>query len=204
MGYSERCYYNLTHPQKRIWYIDKVNLNSPLHNIGGCLKINESINVDKMKETLNIIIKINEGLRLRFTEKDEQPVQYAHGFEKENIDFLDFSSYKMPRVEFQKWSESLFKRNFKLEDNRLYYFAIYKISEKEYGVLLDIHHIIADGWSISLIQKQVCEIYSKLGKNEEIYLDEYYSYVDFIKEEKEYLSSNRFIKNKKLLERKIC
>ena len=46
-----------------------MNLNSPLHNIDGCLKINESINIDNLKETLNILVKENEGLRLRFTEK---------------------------------------------------------------------------------------------------------------------------------------
>ena len=196
MECNKRYYHNLTHPQKRIWDIDKVNLNAPIHNIGGCLKMNESIDVDRLKETLNIIVKQNEGLRLRFTEKDGKAVQYVHDFEKENIEFMDFSNYEMPGVEQQKWAESVFKRNFKLEDNKLYYFAIYKISEKEYGVLLSIHHIISDGWSISLIQKQICEIYSKLTKNEIMCLDESYSYVDFIKDENEYLSSDRFIKNK--------
>ncbi|MCB2311589.1 amino acid adenylation domain-containing protein [Clostridium tagluense] len=196
MEFNKRYYHNLTHPQKRIWYIDKVNLNSPLHNIGGSLKINESIDIDKLKETINITVKENEGLRLRFTEKDGQPVQYVHDFEKENIDFLDFSSYEMPRAEHQKWSESLFKRSFELEDNKLYYFAIYKISEKEYGVILSIHHIISDGWSISLIQKQICEIYSKLVKNETMTFDESCSYVDFIKEENEYFNSDKFTKNK--------
>lgn len=189
-------YHNLTHPQKRIWYIDKVNLNSQLHNICGCLKINQGTDVDKLTETLNLIIKTNEGLRLRFTEKDGQPVQYVHDFEKENIDFIDFSNDEMPIAENEKWAESLFKRSFELENSQLYYFAIYKISEKEYGVLLSVHHIIVDGWSISLIEKQVCEIYSKLTKNENIHIEESYSYVDFIKDENEYLNSDRFIKNK--------
>lgn len=196
MKFDEKCYYNLTHPQKRIWYVDKVNLNSPLHNIGGCLKINGDINVDKLKETLDIIVRENEGLRLRFTEKDGQPVQYIYDFEKENIDFLDFSNYEIPKIEHKKWSESLFKRNFEIENSKLYYFAIYKINEKEYGILLSIHHIISDGWSISLIQKQICEIYSKLEKDMTIYFDEYYSYVDFIEVESEYLNSDRFTRNK--------
>jgi len=176
--------------------MDKVNSNSPLHNIGGCLKIYEGIDIDKLRETINITVKENEGLRLRVTEKDGQPVQYIYDFKKENINFLDFSSYEMPRSVHQKWAEDLFKRNFVLKDNKLYYFAIYKISEKEYGVILSIHHIISDGWSISLIQKQICDIYSKLTKNETIYVDESYSYVDFIKDEKEYLNSDRFIKDK--------
>ncbi|MHB9940923.1 non-ribosomal peptide synthetase [Clostridium sporogenes] len=192
---SERIYYKLTHPQKRIWYIDKINTNSPLHNIGGCLSIYEDIDVKVMKQTINLIIKNSEGLRLRVSEKENEPFQYIKDFETENIDFLDFSNYESPEKEHETWSNKLFKKYFNLEDSKLYYFAIYKISEKEYGVLLNIHHIISDGWSISLIQKQMCDIYRKLMNKEEICIANY-SYLDFIKAEEEYLNSERFIKNK--------
>ena len=198
-----RNYYNLTHPQKRIWYIDKMNLNSPLHNIGGCLKINEKIDIEKMEESINFIIKSNEGLRLRFTENDGQPVQYIYDFEKENIDFVDFSDYKNPREEQQRWSQKVLKKSFILEDNKLYNFCIYKISEGEYGVLLNIHHIIADGWSISLIERQICEIYSSVRNEKEIKPQKYYSYINFIDQENKYLSSDRFIKNKEFWKEKF-
>lgn len=39
MNNNERVYYSLTHQQKRIWYIDKINANLPLHNIGECLSV---------------------------------------------------------------------------------------------------------------------------------------------------------------------
>ena len=195
MRNSERVYYKLTHPQKRIWYIDKINTNSPLHNIGGCLSIYEDIDVKVMKQTINLIIKNNDGLRLRVSERENEPVQYVKDFENENIDFLDFSNYESPQKEHETWSNELFKKCFNLEDSKLYYFAIYKISEKKYGILLNIHHIISDGWSISLIQKQMCNIYRKLMNKEEIYIA-HYSYLDFIKAEEEYLNSERFIKNK--------
>lgn len=196
MECNERGYYNLTHSQKRIWYIEKVNFNSQLHNIGGYLKISKNVNIEKLKETINIVIKKNEALRLRLTEKDGQPVQYISDFKEELIDFLDFSNFDQPQIEYEKWSKSIFEKAFKLENSKLYYFGMYKINEREYGILLNIHHIISDGWSISLIEKQICEIYSKLVKNETIYQNEYYSYIDFIKEETEYLNSDRFAKNK--------
>lgn len=196
MSNSEKCYYNLTHPQKRIWYIDKVNMGSPIHNIGGCLKINESIDIVKMREAINVVIEKNDGLRLRFIEKDGQPFQYIHKYEKENIDFQDFCNYNMPLREYKKWSESIFKKSFTLENNRLYYFAIYKISEEEYGLLLNIHHIISDGWSISLILKQICEIYSNLVKANSTYYVENYSYADFIQYENDYMNSVKFINNR--------
>lgn len=196
-------YYNLTHPQKRIWYIEKINASSPLHNIGGCLKIFEAVNIKVIRETINIIIQNNDGLRLSFIEHENEPVQYIKEFENEDIDFLDFSNCENPKNEHEKWSNELFNKEFNLNNSKLYYFAIYKLSEKEYGVLLKIHHIISDGWSIALIQKQLCEVYSKLINNENINKDKNYSYVDFIKEEKEYLKSERFIKNKKFWREKF-
>ena len=195
MGNNEGIYYKLTHPQKRIWYIDKINTNSPLHNIGGCLSIYETIDVEVMKKTLNLIIKNNEGLRLRVSEKESETFQYVKEFQNEVIDFLDFSDYENPQKEFETWSNGLFEKCFTLGDSKLYYFAIYKISEKEYGILLNIHHIISDGWSITLIQKQICDIYIKLMSKEEVYIPNN-SYLDFIKAEEEYLNSERFIKNK--------
>ncbi|MCR3759003.1 amino acid adenylation domain-containing protein [Clostridium felsineum] len=196
MEYKNKKYYNLTHPQKRIWYIDKINVDSPIHNIGGSLKIKDVVDVEKLKETLNLIIKNNDGLRLRMTEKSGQPFQYVSDYEEKDIDFMDFSYYEKPEEECEKWTTNLFEMSFKLEDNQLYYMAIYKINEKEYGVLVKIHHIIADGWSFSLIQDQICKIYSKLIKNEEINFEKIFSYIDFVKEEEGYLNSTRFIKNK--------
>ncbi|MFC3923287.1 condensation domain-containing protein [Clostridium punense] len=100
------------HPQKRIWYIDKININSPLHNIGGCLSIYEDIDVEVMKQTINLIIKNNEGLRLRVSEKENEPFQYIKDFENENIDFLDFSNYESTQKTHETWSNELFKKMF--------------------------------------------------------------------------------------------
>ncbi len=203
MACNCREYYRLTHPQKRIWYIDKINMDSPLHNIGGCLEINDSIDVDKMKQTLNLIIKNNEGLRLRITEKNGEPVQYVSEYKKENIDFIDFSKYLRPEEECIRWSQKLFEKRFELIDKQLYYFAIYKIDENKYGILLIIHHIIADGWSISLMQRQICEIYRRLIIKEEICIYKCHSYLDYIKEEEEYLNSEKFIRNRNFWKHKF-
>ncbi len=203
MDNNKRIYYKLTHPQKRIWYVDKLNSNNSLHNIGGSLNINNRVEVDKLKETLNHLIETNEGLRIRFTQKDGQPVQYVYDFKKENIEFINFSNKQNPIEEFKKYLENTFKENFIIEDNQLYHFVICKISDKEYRLLSKFHHIIADGWSISLIEKQICETYNKLTKGKYQCFEENYSYIEYIKEENQYLNSDRFIRNKNFWNKKF-
>ncbi|GMQ55836.1 non-ribosomal peptide synthetase [Vallitalea sediminicola] len=202
MENKERVFYNLTHPQKRIWYIDKINTNSPLHNIGGCLNIHGYIDVKVMGKTLNLIIKNNEGLRLRIFEKEGEPFQYVKDFQNEKIDFLDFSKYEDPEKQHKIWSNQIFDKKFDWSDNKLYYFAIYKIREEKYGILLNIYHIISDGWSISLIQKQICDIYIRLMNKEEVCTSDS-SYLDFIEYEKGYLNSKRFVRNKNFWKDKL-
>lgn len=203
MASKERVYYDLTHPQKRIWYIDQVNSGSPLHNIGGCLDIRGVIDLEIMKNTLNIIIKSHEGLRLRFAENKGQPMQYVDEFAKQNIDFFDFSKYAAPEADFEKWLGNVYTRRFDLYNDQLVYFAIYKVSEKRSGVVCSIHHIISDGWSAGLIEKQICEIYGKLICGQDICLEQSCSYLEFIKEEEEYLNSGKFGKNKTFWQEKL-
>ena len=189
-------YYELTHPQKRIWYIDKINLGKALHNIGGSLNISGGINVEIMKKALNLIIETNDGMRLQFTEVNNQGMQYVVPYEEQEIGFFDFSKNADPEADYRNWVQDVFKQSFDLIDSPMFYFAIYKISEARFGILLKIHHLIADGWSIALIQKQACEFYTQLFRNAEQVLYETSSYLDFIESEEKYLNSKRFMKNK--------
>ncbi|WBW96384.1 amino acid adenylation domain-containing protein [Oceanirhabdus sp. W0125-5] len=189
-------YYNLSHPQKRIWYIEKINTGSNFHNLGGCLKISGDIDYKILEDTINRVIQINDGLRIRFTEKDGIPYQYVSDYKKERIDVLDFNIVKNSQEKFNAWTEEVFKKRFQIEDSQLYYFAIFKTNEKEGGILLNIHHIIADGWSINIIQNQICEIYNDLVNGNNPNCSNEYSYMDYIEREKKYLESDRFKKNK--------
>lgn len=193
-----KTYYNLTHPQKRIWYIEKIYSGYLLNNIGGSLKINGIVDFDILSKAINEVIKNNDGIRLRIFEKEVEPYQYVAYYKEEKIDYYDFSEYKNPEDEYKNWIDNVFKEPFEFDNNSLYYFAMYKTSENECGFLLKIHHIIADGWSIYyLIQKQVCETYTRILNLKDITYNKTYSYIDYINKENKYLGSDRYKNNKK-------
>ncbi|MCP1135858.1 amino acid adenylation domain-containing protein [Paenibacillus polysaccharolyticus] len=187
---------NLTHPQKRIWYTEKIHTNSSLHNIGGCLHIDGRLNPDLFIRAIQNVIQSHEGLHLRFGEENGKPYQYIKVDNQYNIDFVDFSSYEEPKKVMQNWAQKQFDKPFELENQVLYYLAIYKISESEYGFLLKLHHLISDGWSTSIIQQEICDQYTNLLEGKEEIPAVSYSYVDYIGKEKKYLNSERFLKNK--------
>lgn len=188
--------YSLTHPQKRIWYIEKIYPGTSLYNIGGPIRIKGNIDFNILEESINIFVKNNEGLRLRFFEEHEEVKQYVSNYERVILDFMDFSKYDNPEEKFNKWVEKEARTPFVIENERLFYFALFKISDNDKGYFAKFHHIISDGWSINIMTKQICDAYIKLLNAEEILDNTEQSYIEYISNEKKYLSSDRFFKNK--------
>lgn len=196
-GYnSGLLYYPLTHAQKRIWYIEKIYPNTSLYNIGGPVRIKGPVDFKMLEESINIFIKRNEGLRLRVEERGGQVNQYISKYKRIDLDFLDFSQYKEPENFFNKWVQQEAEKSFALENDRLFYFALFKIADKDNGYFVKFHHIISDGWSIKLMTEQICNTYMKLLNGEEVDNGLACSYTEYIDNESKYLLSDRFFKNK--------
>lgn len=188
--------YPLTHPQKRIWYIEKIHPNTPVYNIGGTVRIKGKINHELLEQAIQLFISRHKSLHLRFCENSERVRQYICQESDIKLDFIDFTSDKKPKEKFNKWVEDEAKRPFRLVDSRLFYFALYQVSENHCGYLVRFHHIIADGWSIQIMTEQIKDIYLKLMADENVKTDLSSTYEDYIWKEQEYLSSGRLIKHK--------
>ncbi len=194
---NDRVLYPLTHPQKRIWYMEKIYPGTSLYNIGGPVRIKGAVDFSILEEAINLLVKRNEGLRLRFIEENGQVKQYVSDYEKIKLDLFDFRQYENPEKEFRKWVDKQAEKPFDIENRGLFYFALFKLSDNDNGYLAKFHHIISDGWSINIMTQQICDSYMKLINGEEI--DNYSgceSYTGYIDIEKKYISSDRFQKNK--------
>ena len=84
---------------------------------------------------------------------------------------------------------------FDIEGERLFVYKLYKLENGYGGFVVMTHHLISDAATMSIMGKEVIEIYSKLISKEDIEEKEY-TYKQYIREEKEYLQSSKFIKDK--------
>jgi amino acid adenylation domain-containing protein/non-ribosomal peptide synthase protein (TIGR01720 family) len=195
---KDTIFYPLTHPQKRIWYIEKIYPGTSLYNIGGPIRIRGAVDFGILEECINVLVKRNDGLRLRFVEEQGEVKQYVSNFKRIKLDYMDFSKYEDPETEYKAWVEEVAKKAFVIENENLFYFALFKISDNDNGYLVKFHHIISDGWSMNIMTNQICDNYIKLLEGEDIEnsSEGAYSYIEYIDNEKKYLSSKRFLKNK--------
>jgi len=204
-NFTDSSYYPLTHPQKRIWYIEKIHPDTAISNIGGYMHIKGQIDINILEKAINILIKRNDGLRLRFKEQNGIVQQFVGEYKIEKLDFIDFSVYANPNSTFEKWVENEARKPFVLKNGQVnYYFAMYKISDSDYGLLAKFHHIISDGWSLSIINERISEIYTELLNGDKHINDPAFSYIEYIENEQKYLSSSRFLKNKAFWNKKFA
>ena len=196
IGKHDVVCYPLSHPQKRIWYIEKLYPNTPLYNIGGPSRVKGVVNFKLLEEAINIFIQRNDALRLHIIEQNGVVKQYISKYHQEKIAYFDFSTTANPEQEFNTWALAEITRLFQLVNSNLYYFALYKIDDHQTGFLAKFHHIIADGRSTNLTSEQIYDHYHKLLRGEEVVCEPEYSYLEYLEHEHQYLNSERFIKNR--------
>ncbi|KNY26442.1 non-ribosomal peptide synthetase [Pseudobacteroides cellulosolvens] len=188
--------YPLTHPQNRIWYIENIYPETSMHNIGGTIRIKGSVDFKLLEESIQLFIKNTEGLRLKIIEQDGKAFQYVGEYRKNKLELFDFSICPNPEKEFEQWVFDEARKAFCLVDNDLFYFALFRVSDNFNGYMVKFHHIIADGWSVNVMTEQICQNYHMLSRNEKTCYEPGNSYLTYIEKELNYLTSDRFVKNK--------
>lgn len=186
-------FFNLTNPQKSIWYTEGFYKGTPIENITGIVLINDKVNFKLLEKAINIFVQKNDSFRLKFTIKDNQVVQYLDKYVKFPIEILQISSEEDLKVKEKEIAESVFDTI----DSLLFNFKIVKFKNNYGGFIINMHHLICDAWSTGLGATGIIEIYTRLLKNENVEDIVYPSYIEYINSEQEYLRSDKFEKDKK-------
>ena len=189
--------YEITHPQKRIWYNEILFPNLPMHNITSKIHIGKNLNITLLEKAINLIIEKNDSLRLKFCEDNGKLYEYIEPYKFMKISYLDFSQHNEAGEKLLKeFCDNEGKKILFKENQLLFKFFMYKINEEKMGICFVMHHIIIDGCSVNLMLNQLGKIYEQLLKGDNVNDKVENSYINFIHEEKEYLNSEEFLNNK--------
>lgn len=186
--------YSLTHPQKRIWYVERTFPGTGVANIAATVRIRENVDYCALEKALNHVVKINEAMRTRIIEQGSTPVQYFSFYEDFKIDFFDFSG--KPIEDLYEWDTTLSRIPMPFIDSPLFYFAMFKLNDSDGGFYSKLHHFITDAWTEMLLCSQIMNAYRAFSEGREPAQASNYSYVDYIAREQKYLDSERFNSDK--------
>lgn len=187
----ENSLYKLTNAQKGIWNTELFFNGLNINNICAKIYFDEIIDFKELKKAIQLVIKENDNFHIRFTIKDSVVYQF----------FVDKFDYDVKIVDIKdeedekKLENVMSSHIFELLNSPLFDMKILKYENMHGGVIINIHHLIADSWTLGLIAKKIVEKYKTIHNSKQNIVNQN-SYIDFIKSEKEYISSNKFIKDK--------
>ena len=153
--------YETSHAQRRFYVLQQMDLNNVAYHIVSTLKIAGDFSPDVFEKAIQLLISRHESLRTSFILINGEPQQKILQNRPFDWEFKDWTNKPDEEI-----LETIAKERkpFDLEKSPLVRSKIYKLSANEYILELEIHHIICDGWSMSLLAKECLQYYSDLAK----------------------------------------
>ncbi len=159
----------LSSGQQRLWLLDQFEPGNPSYNISTSWRLHGHLDVGALEHSLNCIVARHEVLRATFAATQEQPVQLIPPHLTLPIPVIDLTA--LPGEAAQ---EAEARRQIALEDQRsfdlaqgpLIRTALLRLSQTEHILLVTLHHIIADGWSVGVFAQELTILYAAFLGND--------------------------------------
>ncbi len=155
----------LSYAQQRIWYFEQLLPGTPVYNIPFSWRILGRLKISALEQSLNEIVKRQAVLKTNFSTSDGQPVQILSDRPQIEISVQDLSKSapddQEQFIEQIKNEES--RTTFDLAGGPLIRVKLLKLGEEDHILLTTIHHIVFDGWSTQVFNRELSTIYQALS-----------------------------------------
>lgn len=154
-------HFDLSYAQQRLWVVDQLEPGVSSYNISGAYRLKGSLNVAALEGTLYEITLRHEILRTTFTKIQNQPAQVVHPQREQSLPVVDLSELPEPerRAEARRITIEQAAYPFDLESGPLLRTILLRLDTCKHELLMTIHHIISDGWSMGILIKETAILY---------------------------------------------
>jgi amino acid adenylation domain-containing protein len=184
----------LSFAQQRIWFLDQLEPESPLYNIHTGVELWGPLNVPVLQRSIAEILRRHEALRTTFTVIDDRSVQVINknAIFKLPVNDLQEQDKSQRRLKVSARAEEDARRRFDLTKGPLLRANLLRLGETEHVLLLTIHHIISDGWSVGVFVRELAALYEAYTAGRPSPLQELsIQYADFAAWQRDWLQGGR-------------
>src|SRR5215472_5531967 len=168
----------LSYGQQRLWFLEQMEPGSPEYNVPLRLRLEGELGVEELRWALGEVVRRHEVLRTVFVSEGgraRQEVGEWQGMELEEEDLREEGEEGARRM-----AEAEGLRGFDLERGPLLRARLLRLGERQWVLLLTLHHIVTDGWSVGVMWREGGELYGARRRGEEARLGELgLQYVDY-------------------------
>ncbi|PZS11642.1 MAG: non-ribosomal peptide synthetase, partial [Pseudonocardiales bacterium] len=153
----------LSAAQREIWFAEqRLNVANRVYKIGEYVEIHGPVDSVLFETALRRVVGEVDSLHARFIEGDDGPQQIVEPLSDWLMPFLDLSEEFDPNAVVQAWMAADVARPMDLTRGPLFSYALMKVRSDQFVWYQGYHHIVMDGFGLSLIARRVAEVYTAL------------------------------------------
>jgi amino acid adenylation domain-containing protein len=183
----------LSSAQRRLWFLNQLDPDSPYYNIPMALRLSGALGVDAMRRALNGIVSRHEVLRTTYVTQGDTPVQVIHPGMQIDLPVVDMTHIPAENqdAEVRQFAIEDSRHLFDLKTGPLVRASLLRLAEREHVLLLNFHHIANDGWSIWQFANEFAPLYEAFREDKPSPLAELpVQYADFAVWQHEWLQGD--------------
>ena len=151
----------LSFSQQRLWFLDQYEPNSSVYNIPRALRLTGKLNVAALEQSLKEIVRRHEALRTTLSMLEAEPIQVIAPSGNVALPVVDLTgrpdSGKEDEAQGLAGEEA--RRPFDLRPGPLFRSTLIRLGEEDHVLLLTLHHIVSDGWSMGVLHRELAVLY---------------------------------------------
>jgi surfactin family lipopeptide synthetase A len=155
-------YAPLSFAQQRLWFLDQFEPGSSTYNMPLALRLTGQLDPKALERALNWLVERHEALRTIFVTSAGQPSQYIQPAQSVPLQMESLAVHNGddPETAIRAWVQHQAYLPFDLAKGPLARWILLRVAEETHVLVLTLHHSIGDGWSISVILKELLAAYT--------------------------------------------
>ncbi|HWA25816.1 MAG TPA: MupA/Atu3671 family FMN-dependent luciferase-like monooxygenase [Lacunisphaera sp.] len=147
--------------QRRLWFLEQMEPGSPLYNIPYLIRLSGPLDEPSLRRALNAVVARHESLRTNFAAVGSEPVQVVRPVAELTLPVTDLAS--LPEAdrpaELLRLAATEARAPFDLARDLPVRVRLYRLSATEHALMLVMHHIASDGWSMGIVYRELGQCY---------------------------------------------
>src|ERR1041385_6712690 len=198
----------LSWPQKRLWFLDRLQPGSAFYNVVVVCELHGDLNVPALERSLAEIIRRHGALRTRIVVEDGEPVQKVEESIEFRLQLFDLTNQEPTedrRKQMQKIAIQDSAEPFDLGSAPLLRAMLVRLGAREHILQLSIHHIVMDEWSMGVLQQEMTLLYEAYVQGKESPLQEMpLQYVEYTLWQAQWLQGEVFARQMEYWKEKLA
>ncbi len=157
---GERFGFPASFAQARLWFLERLEPGSARYNLGWALSLRGRLAIAALRGALAALTARHEALRTTFADGEDGPLQVIAAAEPDRMALLPVLDLAgMPDAEARRLADAELRRPFDLERGPLARHTLLRLAPEEHILVLAIHHIVSDAWSLELLLRELAALY---------------------------------------------